>query len=234
MPSEDDDSMTGNKMTMYGYPFMIAYGAKNNLMLMARQTVMRMDMTMMGNSSSETGLGDLFLLAKYKAYRINTPTYTVGVSPTLGISIPTGDDLFTSDTWDLNAGLYFTGRRGRLSSHLNLAYLWFDFIGGSDKTVQPGDEFSIDLAGAYQHGISPDIAFAPVLEVSYNKIAQGSINGFDDPDSGSDILYISPGAKFTRSSLVLEALVRVPVSQSYNGSQMEAETGFIAGVRVMF
>ena len=47
-------------------------------------------------------------------------------------------------------------------------------------------------------------------------------------------MYVSPGFKFTRSSTIFEALLRVPVSQSYNGSQMEAEIGFIAGVRVMF
>ena len=167
MPSGTDDSMGGNEMTMYGFPVMVAYGARNYLMVMARQTIMRRDMTMMDMSSSETGLSDLFLLAKYKAYRLNTPDYTIGISPTLGISIPTGDEMFTSDSWDLNVGLYLSGRHSGWGTDLNIAYRWFDFTGGSDNIAQPGDEFSIDGAVAYQHGISSDIAIAPVLEISY-------------------------------------------------------------------
>ncbi|MEE9553387.1 MAG: transporter [candidate division Zixibacteria bacterium] len=234
MPSAADNSMGNSEMTMYGLPIMVAYGARNYLMIMARQTVMSKDMTMMGMNSSHTGPGDLFLLGKYKAYRLNTPGYTIGVSPTLGISIPTGDDNFTSDSWDLNTGLYISGRRARFSAHLNLGFNWYDFTGDSDKIAQPGNEISLDWAGTYQIGFARDRSFAPVVELSYNKALQGEIDGADDPNSGGDILYVSPGAKLTISSTIFEALLRIPASQNPNGAQMEAETGFIAGMRVMF
>ncbi len=234
MPSRTDDSISNDEMKMYGLPVMVAYGAKNYLMVMARQTIISRNMTMMGTESTDFGLGDSFLLLKYKAYRINTPVYTIGVSPTLGVSIPTGDDKFTSDSWDLDIGLYLSVRKARFSSHLNFLFRWYDFTDGSNKVVQPGDEISVDWAGTYQIGIARERSFAPVMELSYNKTSDGSIGGVEDSDSGGDILYVSPGAKLTLSSLIFEALVRVPVSQNRNGTQMEAETGFIAGVRVMF
>ena len=221
-------------MKMYAFPIMVAYGARNYLMVMARQTIISRDMTMMGTNSTDTGLSDSFFLLKYKAYRINTPVYTIGVSPTLGVSIPTGDDKFTSDSWDLDIGLYLSGRKDRFSSHFNFVFRWHDFTDGSNKVVQPGDEISVDWAGTYQIGFARDRSFAPVMELSYNKTLQGEINGIENPNSGENILYISPGAKLTLSSIIFEALFRIPASQNHNGAQLEAETGFIAGVRVMF
>lgn len=233
MPSKDNDNV-GNEMKMYGFPVMVAYGARNYLMVLARQTFFSRDMTMMGNNSTHSGFGDLFLMAKYKAYRLNTPRYIIGISPTLGISIPTGDDEFTSDSWDLNAGVYISGRRGRLASDLNFAYRWYDFLNRADNTVKPGNEIFVDWAAAYQLSLDREKSFTPVMEISLNKVFKGKINSAENPNSGGDILYLSPGAKLTVSSMIIEGLIRIPVSENRNGSQTEAETGFIAGLRMMF
>jgi len=233
IPSEMTGNMSENQMRMYGVPVMLAYGLKNYLMVMARETYMSRNMTMMGMESSESGIGDLYLLAKYKAVRINDRRHTVGISPTIGISVPTGKSGLSSDSWDLTTGLYFSGRKGRWATDLNLGYRWNDIAGDLGSDTKPGNEMTVDWAGAYQHSLNPETAIAPVMEFNFSQLSRDETSGSENPDSGGYILYLSPGAKFTKSSTIFEVLLKIPVSRHYNGNQMEAGTGFIAGLRIM-
>lgn len=229
------ESMTGeDRMKMYGFPVMAAYGVRNYFMLMVRQTVMSRDMTMMGSQSSNSGLGDLFVLAKYKAYRINTPAYTIGIAPTLGISIPSGNDDFTSDTWDINLGAYLSGRSGRWASDFNISYLWNDPFGGSAGDLNPGDEFSLDWAGAYQISLNSmaSSSIAPVAEASYKKILADKLDGSSLDNTGEEMFQLSFGAKYSMPFLIIEGLIQVPVSQD-TGSGFERDIGLITGIRVL-
>ncbi len=105
MQRNDDPSPMGREMSMLMFPVVLAYGLRPDLTIMVRQSVISREMSMTGNSEKNSGLGDLFILAKYRAYRLNTPDYTFGIAPTLGLEIPSGIKTFSSETWDLNAGL---------------------------------------------------------------------------------------------------------------------------------
>lgn len=98
MHRSEDPSPMGREMSSFAFPVVLAYGFKPNLTLVVRQIVMHREMSMMSTTERSTGLGDLFVLAKYKAYRRNTSRYTLGIAPTLGLQLPTGDDSFTSET----------------------------------------------------------------------------------------------------------------------------------------
>ncbi|MHC4891504.1 MAG: transporter, partial [Planctomycetota bacterium] len=106
MQRKDDPTLMDRKMSTYAFPIVLAYGLRPDLTLMVRQTVKREEMSMAGSSNKDTGLGDLFVLGKYKLYRRNTRKYTFGIASTLGLEFPTGDDDFSSETWDLKPGLF--------------------------------------------------------------------------------------------------------------------------------
>jgi len=225
------------EMEMYMVPVVLAYGLKSNLTLLVRQPVLRRKMSMMGDSNAESGFGDLFVMGKFKLYRLkNTANYTLGVAATIGIEAPTGSSAFSSRTWDLQPGLYFSWRRGALGSDVSVAYTWNGFAGEGRNGVYPGNELAFDWAASYQFGLgeSSRISIAPVLEVSYRDISSDQLNGENFENTGESFLYISPGIKFTRSSFILEALVQIPVAQNRNGIQIERNATWLFGLRYMF
>ncbi len=224
------------EMEMYIVPVILAYGLKSNLTLFCRQPVMRRNMSMMGASSAESGFGDLFIMGKFKVFRRNHVNYTLGLAATLGIEIPTGSDGFSSETWDLKPGLYFSWRRGSLGSDVSMTYTLNGFADKGQNNMNPGNEFAVDWAASYQFGLGERsmISIAPVIEVSYRDLSPDRLNLQDIENSGESLLFFSPGMKVTLSSFILEALVQIPVVQNRNGVQIERNATWLFGMRYMF
>lgn len=223
-------------MKMYMFPAVVAYGLKPNLTLLIRQAASRSEMLMNGNSDSQSGLTDLFLLAKFRMSRVNTADYTIGLAPTIGLEIPTGQEGFTSDSWDLHLGYFVSGRRGPWGMDLNALYIWNGMAKTGDSDLELGDEYSADLAFAYQYGFGYDseYAFAPVLEFNYKNINSNSIDDMAVENTGESFIQLSPGFKFTRSSFIVESLLQLPVWQDQEGLQTERDIGFLVGLRYMY
>jgi predicted nicotinamide N-methyase len=74
------------------------------------------------------------------------------------------------------------------------------------------------LAHQFSIGREADITLAPVLEISYKNITRDRLDNRTVKNTGETILYFSPGLKFTKSSLILEALAQIPVWQDQEGS----------------
>lgn len=233
---ETDPTGMQREMSSVAVSTVLAYGLRSDLTLMIRQMLMHREMSMGGSESKETGAGDLLILAKYKAYRVNTPDHTLGIAPTLGLEFGTGHDSFSSGTTDISAGLYASWRGGPWGSDFNASYTWNGVTGRSGQGMIPGDQLSLDGALAHQFSIGQDAAaaLAPVLEASYRRILPSSANGTDMPDTGESVIYVSPGIKFTMSALILEALAQIPVWQHHEGRQLERGITLIAGARLMF
>ena len=236
MERNNDPTQMGRKMSTYAFPVVLAYGLRPDLTLMLRQTVMHQEKSMTGTTTQNTGLGALFVLAKYKAYRLNTPKYTLGVSPTIGLEFPTGSDSFALRTWALYTGLYLSGRRGRWATDFNIVYNWNDLANRDKNNAEPGNELSLDLAFAYQFSVGEKAraALAPVFELSYKNIRPHRLNEQNQPNTGESVLYLSPGTKFSMSWIIIEALVQAPVWQRQEGSQLERDIGMLVGTRFMF
>jgi hypothetical protein len=236
MNRNDDANVSNRKMESYVFPFVLAYGLKNNLMFLARLPVQHRVSSMADVTESHTGLGDFFVLSKYKIYRRNTPKHVFGVAATLGFEMPTGTDTFTSGTWDLEPGLYCSWRRNRLGSDFSVAYKWNGFADDGPGGANPGDEVALDWAIAYQFivGQEANTSLAPVLEASYRNILPDRISTSDIENTGESVMYLSPGIKFTRSSLILEGLAQIPVSQNQKGDQLEQGMRGLLGLRYMF
>lgn len=236
MRRKNDPTPMDRKMSTYAFPIVLAYGLRPDLTLMVRQTAKREKMSMAGSSNKNTGLGDLFVLGKYKLYRRNTPRYTFGIASTLGLELPTGADSFTSETWDLQPGLYTSWRSGPWATDFNIAYTWNGFADRGKNEINPGNELSLDWALAYQFSIGEKarVSLAPVVELSYKNIRPDRLSGHSVSNTGESVLYVSPGIKLTVSSFILEVLLKIPVDQTQNGSLLERGTGLIVGMRYMF
>ncbi|MFH1719039.1 MAG: transporter [Planctomycetota bacterium] len=236
MSRKDDPTAMDRKMDMYAVPIVLAYGYRPDLTLLIRQPLRHTNMSMAGNISRDSGLDDLFLLGKYRLYRRNTREYTFGIAPTLGLELPTGDDDFTSETWDLQPGFFTSWRSGPWASDFNVSYKSNGFFDENDAGVDPGDELSIDLALAYQFSIGDEAedSVAPVLEFTYKHLSPDRRSGHDIANTGESLFFVSPGVKYTISSLILEALLQIPTWQDQKGIQLEQGTRFLVGARVMF
>jgi hypothetical protein len=236
MQRKGDPTPMNRKMDTYAFPFVVAYGFRPDLTLMVRQSVKHRKMSMSGSVSRDTGLGDLFVLGKYKLYRRNTRKYTFGIASTLGLEFPTGDDDFGSETWDLEPGLFTSWRSGRWASDFNIAYKWNGFADRGRNGLNPGNELSVDLALAHQFSIGKkaDTSLTPVLEFNYKHILPDRLSGHRVSNTGESLFFVSPGLKFTKSSFILEALLQFPVWQDQEGSQLKQGTRLIIGTRYMF
>lgn len=224
----------GGKTEQFVFPVVVAYGVRSNVTLVVRQALIRRERTGVGTSSTETGLGDTYVFAKYKAYRLNSRRFTFGVAPTLGVELPTGQSALSSNTWDVKAGLYASARTQTWSSDVNIAYAWNGVV--DEGVAVPGDELTFDTAVAYQFSIggSGRVTASPVLELSYLKVWPSRIGGDVAPNTGESVLYLSPGAKISTSAIIVEGLVRVPVRDDLVGGQMERNVQGLLGVRILF
>lgn len=226
-------TMMARSKEMYMFPMVVAYGLRSDLTVMVRQPFMRMDMTMAGNTTRSSGFGDLMLMAKYRAVRRNTPTYTLGIAPLLGLKLPTGEKEFTSDATALKTGLYLSARRVPWAADLNVTYTINGLTGDDDRE----ENKVLEMVGAlaYQFSLTKDgrKALAPVVEFSYEHASSIKIDGVEQPDTGESIFKVSPGIKLTISSVIIESLLWVPLWQDQNGNQLEHGVGGLFGIRVM-
>lgn len=234
MTRDNDPSPMNRSSESLMLPLVVAYGLRPELTLMLRQAFTRMDMTMGNTTTRNSGFGDLHVMAKYRAFRYNSPKYTIGIAPLLGVELPTGKAPFTSDGLGLRTGLYLSGRRGPWNSDLNLVYSLNGIIGSN---AGRSENNVLDIVGAVAHqfsfGESARNALAPVVELSYKNISPVRANGIKQPNSGESILLVSPGAKFTHSSIIFEFLVQIPIRQNQIGKQPERGVGGLLGIRVM-
>lgn len=211
----------------------LAYGISRDVTLMVKQMNLHRTMHMAGMQESSTGWSDFTILSKFGLYRKNTRTMILAVAPTVAVKLPSGSAEFTSDTWDLQLGLYGSWRSGRLGSDLNVSYAWTGFTGASSSGTNPGNETGLDAAFSYQFsmGNSGNLSIAPVLEFTYRHTSSDQVNGSDSGNGGS-VFFISPGVKTTWNSFILEFLVQFPVDQNYAGTDLDHRS--LAGIRYMF
>lgn len=236
MSREAPDGTVDANMDRLMIPFVVVYGLRPQLTLGLRQIVEFRSMTMNGDENSESGLTDLYLFAKYKVFRVNTRSYTLGIAPLLGVEAPTGSSGISSESWDLVAGLLISGRAGMWGADLNVGYGIRGMAGVPDGDPDPGDEWGLNLAIARQIpvGNSGQASLAPVLELTWQEEAPDASDGMDVPNTGESVFSIAPGLKYTLGDLILEGLVRFPVAQDQTGMQFEFRPMYLLGVRHMF
>jgi hypothetical protein len=224
-----------SEMSTYMYPIVVVYGLRPNVTVMVRQMIIDRTMRMPMSATASSGLGDLFVNLKYKLYRINTVSYTLGIAPTIGATLPTGKDGFSSNTVDLQAGLYSSFRKESFGADLNIALRTMDLFEKRPDDTEMGNEVSWNLSFARQFSLDlkAHVTLAPVVEINVVHVFPNRINGQEQTNSGETVYFLSPGLKLTTRNIAFEALLQPVISQKQNGLQLERKTGIIVGIRFL-
>lgn len=233
MERDGDPNTIPNDMKSYMVPLVIAYGLRPELTLMVRQVFITREMTMMSVNNKESGLGDLLVLIKYRAFRRNNINSTFGIAPLLGVEFPTGKEPFTGNGYNLKTGTFVTWRNGYWISDINMTYTINGFTGNDNKEQNETFEIITAVSRQFGFGENANSMLAPVLEFTYRNSTEVEIDGLINANSGESIIQISPGLKFTYNSTIIEFLINVPVWQEQNGNQPEWKLTGLFGIRVM-
>lgn len=234
MHRDGNSTTKPNEVKSIMAPLVIAYGLRPELTLMVRQVFIDMDMTMMTGQSKTSGFGDLLVMAKYRAFRLNNINGTFGIAPLVAVEFPTGKKSLTSNGYNFKTGIFITRRSGYWKSDLNLTYKFNGLAGGDDKKQNSIFEMIAAVSHQFSFGENANSMLAPVVEFTYRNSTEIEINGIKDTDSGESIVQLSPGLKFTHNSTILEFLINIPAWQKQNGSQPEWKLTGLFGIRYMF
>ncbi len=194
------------------------------------------------SSSRSRSLGDARLLARYLGFsegqdwglqfglKLPTGRHDVGFDggPQAGGLLDRGLQPGTDST-DLLLGAFKFGALGPQADWFGSALLQLPVA--HDSAFRPGTAVNAS-AGLRWHGIA---GVVPQLQVNARVEGRESGDEADTPNSGSTLVYLSPGASFpvgARTSLYVFG--QVPVYQRVNGLQLEPKWSASAGVHVAF
>jgi hypothetical protein len=189
-----------------------------------------------------SGFGDVSIFGQYRFF--HTADNLNHLALTLGLKTPNGETAMInnqgtafethhqpgSGSWNPSAGLSFTRVMGSFSFDTN--YLYSVATRGAQGT-DLGDNFSYNLALSYAFGAPARNAFfaasnnAPwtaVLELNGERQDRQKTSGEYDFNSGGNVIYISPGVRYSGGKNWNTALsIGTPIVQDLNGYQTPAE-----------
>ena len=224
----------------------IAHGVRRDLTLSALLPLVRRELDSNAGDVQNSGLGDVALLAKYRAYKRDWKRGAMHVSLIGGLELPTGD----------------TGARGagaRLSPSLQTgAGAWNPFAGVSMNAsfnryrvdaigfyklntegaqgLEAGDFFSLETDFAYRflHTKYPGPTASAKLGMQYRHSGKAELDGTTLGNSGSDEWFLRSGLTWHPApqwdvTLALD----VPLHQDFGGQQLglDYRTFFAVGLR---
>ena len=166
-------------------------------------------------SESVDGLGDMELFGRMRAFRSASGSTRMAVAA--GVTLPTGDDLFTADDPTYEVGAQMTHRMDRISLH-----------------VAPALRMVKDVDMSYDLNIAATYAASPKLALSLE-----GLNSFEGGTSGFDadrtrLTDIGAGVRYTGiENMVLDLGLRKHVNNSIEGADISA-TGVNFGFSWLF
>jgi hypothetical protein len=207
------------------------------------------------------GLGDAILYAQYRF--LNAPERGLHAAGILGLKTPTGKTderapdghrLEThlqpgSGSWDPLAGAAVSWQRGAMALDASLLY---KLTTRGSQDTELGDVLAYNAAFSYRlgngaesevhhhesghrHVHGPSGAWDLVLELNGEWSDEENEGGRDNPDSGGNLLYVSPGVRYAAGSALSAHLsVGIPVVTDLNGHQVEPDWRLVAGLSVGF
>ena len=187
-------------------------------------------------SSSEFGLGDAALFARYEVYRSDKPGRTIRIAPFAGVRLPTGRDGKTGDgSTDVFGGLIATIASTQWVLDSQLRYDHNREANGFERGV------STSIESSFQYRLSPGkitqetSAFVfGVLELSANYYERNRLGGVTDPNSGGFQVFLTPGLQYSARRWIADLGVKVPVLNDLNGTALETDYSLLASIRVNF
>ena len=219
----------------------VAYGATQNLTFFATLPLVDRTLKTSDGRFSNSGLGDVQLIARFTTFQKNSAGKTFRIAPFLGAKIPTGDEdrnnspsveLSTGST-DLFTGLITTYATTGWTVDGQLAYR----NNGSSNGTEFGDAFTFDASLQYrlipkQLKATSTAFLNGVLELNIIDQQSNTRNGVSDDNSGGTSIFIAPGVQYITQRWILESSVQIPIKT--NNSLLENDYIARIGIRTNF
>lgn len=214
----------------------LGYGLTSKLALFAVLPIVNVDRTFGNVSTSESGLGDAAMFARYEVFRSDRPGRTLRIAPYAGLRVPTGRDSKTGDgSLDVFGGLIATlgSTKWVLDSQLR-----YDLNREADG-FERGDSTRVETS--FQYRLLPGkltkettaFVFA-VLELSAIHYERNRVSGVTDPNSGGFQLYLTPGLQYATRRWIADLGVTVPIVNDLHGTALEPDYSILTSIRVNF
>ncbi len=214
----------------------LGYGLTPKLALFGVLPLVNVDRTFGDVNTSDSGLGDAALFARYEVIRSDKPGQTLRIAPFAGLGFPTGRVGQTGDgSLDVFGGLIATvaSTKWVLDSQLR-----HDFNRESNG-FERGDSTSFDTS--LQYRLSPGKVAQDtrafifgVLEISANYYEHNEVGGVTDPNSGGFLLYLIPGLQYSTRRWIADLGFRTPIVIDLNGTALEPDYSILTSIRINF
>lgn len=249
----DDPGPRNRDVDVLGAVSVLGYGATPKLALFGALPFLdkELDVTLPAGdrvTRDTTGVGDARLFGRYTLYKRDRRGSNFRIAPFAGLELPTGDDDDTdrlgtlpptlqlgSGSWDPFFGVVATYQTLAYQVDAQASYQ----ANTEANDFEFGDEVRLDASLQYRlwprelgAGV-PGFLYA-VVEGNFVHQSKNQVAGIDDPDSGGETLFVSPGLQYVTKRWVLEAIVQVPVAQDRNGAALEDDVTVRTGFRVNF
>ena len=249
---EDIFDPLDREVSIFAIPIIVPYEVvKNKLNIVGGIPVLhkRMAFTEGGerHELTNSGFGDLFVLAKYLFLQKDAPGKTTRMAVLGRVKFPTGRDDETdaqgnklprplqlgTGSVDYSAGVAVTHIVRRIGLNADLIYNF----NTEANNFAFGDTLKYDFALGYR--VSPrryetysTKQWNAYLELNGEFARSNKLNGVRLPDSGGNVAFLSPGIQFIPfSTFLMEASLRIPVIQNLNGTQLKFQPAFTVGFR---
>ncbi len=220
----DDPTPLGRKVDLSLQPITVVYGVTADLALQATIPIVYRKIAFgSGVERSDTGVGDIPLLAKYRFYQKDEPGVTTRWAAIGGLEVPTFDDAFSSESFDPIIGTVWTHQQRDWWIDWDVLYK-FNTAGGldGDDELRGDVAASVRLLDGESDTIGPWGLYA-IAEVNANYFTDGSVQVFG-----------SPGIQFITPNVILEAGVQLPMLQDLAAPRLEQDFTVVLSVRVQF
>ncbi len=195
---------------------------------------------------TNSGLGDLFIQARYLLLQRDGPGATTRMVVLGGVKFPTSKDdekdsrgnklppplQLGTGSVDYTAGVVVTRVVRRIGFNADLIY---NFNTAANDFAS-GDKLKYDFALGYrisprEYNTYPAKQWNAYLELNGEFSRRDRLKGVTLRDSGGNVAFVSPGIQFYYSSFLVEASLRIPAFQDLNGTQLKFHPAFTAGFR---
>lgn len=183
-----------------------------------------------GGVPGRTGLADPALAVKWRPWQRDLgPVDSVRFAVFGGLELPSGDDHFSSDSWDPFLGGVGTAILGRHGFNQSFSY---KLNGGSGRPLAragDGPDNALRFDTAYLFRIDPVAYTARTSAATYVTL---ELNGLRE-ENGDHEVYLGPGLLYEARTYALEATVGLPVARDVS-RRAEAELRVTLGARLLF
>lgn len=209
--------MVGNDMYEIEGTSTMLYGVTDNFSV---GITVPFDLRNQAASQYSDGIEDTLLQFEYQFYSKSTNSDVDGATIVTNISIPTGSSTKNPPT-GFGAPSFFLGTT---YAHMSVDWYSFTSFGANFTTTHSGTKYGNEYL--YQGGLGRNIASAPsewifsaLVEIDGVYALKDQINQITDPNSGGNVILVTPSLWLSLKNLNLQLGIGFPVVQNLFGQQ---------------